>query len=68
MGATVVALSTSQDKKMEALELGAKEFVNLNELNVKAPLDVSVLTSSKYPDFGEYVLCYLVRLLRGNEC
>ncbi|KAF4216792.1 hypothetical protein CNMCM8980_010168 [Aspergillus fumigatiaffinis] len=59
IGATVVALSTSQDKKMEALELGAKEFVNLNELDVKAPLDVIVLTSSKYPDFGEYVLCYL---------
>lgn len=53
MGATVVALSTTREKETEALEMGAKEFASLDQWNVKAPLDVVVLTSSKYPDFDK---------------
>ncbi|KAL5603783.1 hypothetical protein FOVSG1_006533 [Fusarium oxysporum f. sp. vasinfectum] len=51
MGASVVALSTSHDKEAEALELGAEEFSYLDKWDLKAPLDVAILTSSRYPDF-----------------
>jgi D-arabinose 1-dehydrogenase-like Zn-dependent alcohol dehydrogenase len=54
MGADVVALSTSASKEKEARDFGATEFVLLNEIeNVKAPVDVLVLTGAKYPDWDK---------------
>jgi D-arabinose 1-dehydrogenase-like Zn-dependent alcohol dehydrogenase len=54
MGAEVVVFSTTKSKEAEAREFGANEFVLLNELDkLKAPVDVLVLTASKYPDWDK---------------
>jgi D-arabinose 1-dehydrogenase-like Zn-dependent alcohol dehydrogenase len=51
LGAEVVALSTTREKEEEALELGAGEFVLLDQLHLKTPLDVLIVSSSHYPDW-----------------
>jgi D-arabinose 1-dehydrogenase-like Zn-dependent alcohol dehydrogenase len=54
MGAEVAVISSSKDKEAEAREFGASEFVLLNEVEkISAPLDVLVLTASKYPDWDK---------------
>jgi D-arabinose 1-dehydrogenase-like Zn-dependent alcohol dehydrogenase len=54
MGAEVVVFSTSKDKEAEARGFGASEFVLLSEVEaISKPLDVLVVTSSKYPDWSK---------------
>ncbi|KAK0622855.1 chaperonin 10-like protein [Immersiella caudata] len=56
MGAEVVVFSTSKDKEAEALSFSASEFVLLSEPeSVKAPVDILVLTGSKYPDWEKFL-------------
>jgi D-arabinose 1-dehydrogenase-like Zn-dependent alcohol dehydrogenase len=53
-GAEVVVFSTSSNKEQEAKGFGANEFVLLDELEkLKAPVDILVLTASKYPDWNK---------------
>ena len=51
LGAEVVVFSSSQDKEEEARQFGASEFALLAEPKVRKPVDVLVLTGSKYPDW-----------------
>ena len=51
LGGEVVALSTTREKQEEALELGAREFVLMEQLPLKRSLDVLIVTSSHYPDW-----------------
>ncbi|KAK0645867.1 chaperonin 10-like protein [Cercophora newfieldiana] len=56
LGAEVVVFSTSKDKEQEAPGFGASEFVLLSEPeSVKAPVDILVLTGSKYPDWSKFL-------------
>lgn len=53
MGAKVTVFSSTADKEKEARSFGADEFCLLSEPEkVKAPVDVLVLTGSKYPDWN----------------
>ena len=66
MGAEVVVFSTSKSKEKEALGFGASEFVLLSEPEtIKAPVDVLILTGSKYPDWDK-VLVSKVLARRGT--
>jgi D-arabinose 1-dehydrogenase-like Zn-dependent alcohol dehydrogenase len=57
LGAEVVVFSSSPDKESEARAFGASEFYLLSEPEkIRSPVDVLVLTGSKYPDFPAYVL------------
>jgi D-arabinose 1-dehydrogenase-like Zn-dependent alcohol dehydrogenase len=55
MGAEVVVYSTTADKEAEAKGFGASEFYLLNEMLEKqtAPVDVLVITGTKYPDWDK---------------
>lgn len=56
LGAEVVVFSTTAQKEEEARAFGAKEFYLLSEPEkIKEPIDVLVLTGSKFPDFSKYV-------------
>jgi D-arabinose 1-dehydrogenase-like Zn-dependent alcohol dehydrogenase len=65
MGAEVVVFSTSKDKEEEARGFGALEFVLLSEPEaIQSPVDILVLTGSKYPDWTKSVSIPPVDLLR----
>lgn len=52
LGTEVVVFSTTKDKEAEAREFGASEFVLLSEADkIKAPVDVLIVSGSKYPDW-----------------
>jgi D-arabinose 1-dehydrogenase-like Zn-dependent alcohol dehydrogenase len=52
LGTEVVVFSTSKSKEQEAKGFGASEFVLLDQLEkLRAPVDVLVLTASKFPDW-----------------
>lgn len=54
MGCNVVVFSGSNDKRQEALRLGATEFVatkETSEISVRCPVDVLLATASKAPDW-----------------
>jgi len=55
MDAEVVVFSSTENKREEALTLGAKEFYVINELETKKPekdIDVLLVTTSKHPDWA----------------
>jgi len=55
MGGEVVVFSSTENKREEALALGAKEFYVINELETKKPekdIDVLLVTTSKHPDWA----------------
>ena len=55
LGAEVVVFSTSASKEEEAKKFGASEFVLLSKPDeVKAPLDVLLLSGNQYPDFEAF--------------
>jgi len=57
MGCEVVVFSGTDNKKEEALKLGAHEFVatkGAKELKLKQPLDNLFVTTSQQPDWGMY--------------
>lgn len=56
LGADVVVYSTTASKEAEARGFGAKEFHVINNMfdTATAPIDVLVLTSTKYPDWEKY--------------
>jgi D-arabinose 1-dehydrogenase-like Zn-dependent alcohol dehydrogenase len=54
LGAEVVVFSSREDKRQEAMELGAKEFYVTKELAEKKPqkgLDYLFITASGHPDY-----------------
>jgi D-arabinose 1-dehydrogenase-like Zn-dependent alcohol dehydrogenase len=54
MGSEVVVFSTSKDKEAEARSFGAAEFVLLDEPEtISAPVQVLLITGSKYPDWDK---------------
>jgi D-arabinose 1-dehydrogenase-like Zn-dependent alcohol dehydrogenase len=54
LGGEVVVFSTTAAKEEEARAFGAREFYALGQPEeVKAPVDVLVLTGNTYPDFGK---------------
>ncbi|KAF5005714.1 hypothetical protein FDECE_7875 [Fusarium decemcellulare] len=57
MGAEVVVYSTSASKEAEARQLGATEFRLINTMfdEVTAPIDVLVVSGTKYPDWDRKV-------------
>lgn len=58
MGCDVVAFSESDDKKEEALKLGAREFYatkGVEELDIGKPLDRLLVTSSAQPNWDLYM-------------
>jgi len=58
LGAEVVVFSTSNEKEKEAREWGATEFCLLDQVgesSLKEPVDVLVLTGSKYPHFNKFL-------------
>lgn len=63
MGVEVVVFSTSADKEKEAKEFGATEFILLNELEkLSAPINVLIISGSKYPDWDKYGFHHLSNL------
>jgi len=55
MGSEVLVFSSTENKREEALALGAKEFYVINELETKKPekdIDVLLVTTSKHPDWA----------------
>ncbi|KAJ5965011.1 uncharacterized protein N7479_004887 [Penicillium vulpinum] len=57
MGCQVVAFSGTDNKKDEAMKLGAGEFYvtsGVKELKVKAPIDNLIVTTSAQPDWPMY--------------
>lgn len=68
LGAEVVVFSGSQDKRDEALGLGAKEFYVTKELEKESPekgLDFLVVTSTQHPDWNTWVPRRRVRCATG---
>src|SRR3569833_1417218 len=56
MGMEVVVFSTTASKEAEARAFGANEFVLLDEVEkIKEPVDVLLLTGSKYPDWNRFL-------------
>lgn len=58
MGCEVVAISTSDRKKEEAMQLGAREFVvaaGTGPLKISKPLDHLVVTTSAQPDWSRFL-------------
>lgn len=54
LGCEVVVFSTSKNKEAEAREFGAREFVVLGEEGkIKAPVNVLIVSGSKYPDWDK---------------
>jgi D-arabinose 1-dehydrogenase-like Zn-dependent alcohol dehydrogenase len=54
LGAEVVVFSSSENKRKEAIELGAKEFYVTEDLSEKKPekgLDYLFITGSGHPDY-----------------
>ncbi|QSZ37278.1 hypothetical protein DSL72_009372 [Monilinia vaccinii-corymbosi] len=64
MGCDVVAFSASEDKREEALGLGAREFVVTRgdeEIDLKGPkINHLLVTGSRLPSWGKYVLLFLL--------
>jgi D-arabinose 1-dehydrogenase-like Zn-dependent alcohol dehydrogenase len=62
LGAEVVVFSGSENKREEAMKLGAKEFWVTKDLKEKRPekgLDFLMTTGSGHPDWATWVIYWL---------
>ncbi|KAL1682810.1 hypothetical protein EV122DRAFT_249004 [Schizophyllum commune] len=55
MGCEVVAFSSTEGKKNEAIELGASEFHSSDKLDYVKPLDCLLVATSSQPDWNLYL-------------
>lgn len=58
MGCEVVVFSSTGSKKVEAMRLGASEFIatkGVKDLKVSKPIDILLVTTSQQPDWKQYL-------------